>query len=199
MATWVWVLIAIAVVVVIAALVWLALSRQRSTALRRRFGPEYERTLRAHETRREAEAELEQRVERRQQFEIQPLPAAARQRYLEAWREVQAQFVDAPDASVARGHSLLRSVMGERGYPVEDFEQRVADLSVDHPVVVEHYRAANTIAERSARGEATTEELRQALQHYRALFDDLLEAPADEPLSREAAAEHTNKQERTGR
>lgn len=112
---------------------------------------------------------------------------------------MQAQFVDAPDASVASGHSLVRAVMGERGYPLEDFEQRVADLSVDHPVVVEHYRAANTIAERSARGKATTEELRQALQHYRALFDDLLEAPADEPLSREAAAEHTNTQERTGR
>ena len=108
MATWVWVLIAAAVaVVVIAALVWLVFSRQRSTALRRRFGPEYERTLRAHETRREAEAELEQRVERRQQYEIQPLAAAARQRYLEAWREVQAQFVDAPDAAVASGHSLL--------------------------------------------------------------------------------------------
>ncbi len=188
MAAWIWVVIAVGVVAVVAVAAWLAAERRRTETLRRRFGPEYDRTLEAHETRREAETELSGRVKRRQELEIRPLSDAARERYLASWRDVQGQFVDAPAAAVANAHSLVCAVMAERGYPVEDFDQRVADVSVDHPVVVEHYRAAHAVAERSARGEASTEELRQAMQHYRTLFDDLLETGAEAPLTRDEEA-----------
>ncbi len=187
MAPWIWVVIALGVIVVLAAAAWAIASRRRTDTLRRQFGPEYDVALRSHETRREAEAELSGRVKRRRRLEIRPLPDAARERYLASWRDVQGQFVDAPEAAVANAHGLVCAAMAERGYPVEDFDQRVADVSVDHPLVVEHYRAAHTTAERTARGEASTEELRQAMQHYRALFDDLLETGADAPLTREAA------------
>lgn len=122
-----------------------------------------------------------------------------RQRYLEQWHTVQTEFVDAPDGAVANGHALVRTVMQERGYPIEDFEQRVADISVDHPAVAEKYRAAAAIAERSARGEATTEELRQALQHYRDLFQNLLSD--DESAARtevEASREHPRREDASG-
>ena len=191
MPAWGWVIVAAAVVAVAALVVWMLVSRRRSESLRRRFGPEYERAVEAHETRGEAEADLSQRLERRERLEIRPLSPHSRQRYLAEWRQVQEGFVDRPDGAVAEAHRLVRDVMAERGYPIEDFDQRVADLSVDHPVVVEHYRAAQTIAGRAARGETSTEELRQALRHYRALFDDLLDGAADEPLSREAA-EHVH-------
>lgn len=198
-----WGSVAIAVgVVLVAALVlglWLVATRRRTERLRRRFGPEYERTVQQHDSRSEAEAELSDRVRRREELQIRPLAPEEREHYLEAWREVQAQFVDAPEAAVASAHSLIRSAMSERGYPVEDFEQRSADLSVDHPVLVENYRIAQATATKSARGEASTEELRQAMQHYRGLFDELLETSADAPLSREAAEEETTTKERVTR
>src|SRR3954464_1681727 len=124
MAWWVWVLIAIAVVVVIAVVVWQALARRRRGRLQEHSGPEYERTVGRADSRRDAEAELQAREERRQQFEIRPLSQAARDGYLQKWEQVQAQFVDDPRGAVADADSLIQSVMAERGYPVDDFEQR---------------------------------------------------------------------------
>ena len=125
------------------------------------------------------------REERRQQLEIRPLSQAARDRYLEGWQSVQVQFVDDPRSAVASANSLIQSVMEERGYPVEDFEQRAADISVDHPQVVENYRQGHRLAQASASGSDSTENLRQAMRNYRALFDELVEPADDEPIARE--------------
>ena len=185
MSGWVWVLIAIAVVVVLGVVVWQALARRRTERLRDRFGPEYDRTIGTAENRREAESDLAAREERRDRLEIRPLSQAARDRYVQSWQAVQAQFVDDPSVAVASADSLIQSVMAERGYPVEDFEQRAADVSVDHPQVVENYRDGHRLAEESANGDGSTESLRQAMRHYRALFEELVEADADQPLQRE--------------
>jgi type VI protein secretion system component VasK len=184
MPSWLWVLIAIVVVVVLAVVVWQALARRRTGRLQQQFGPEYDRALGSAESKRDAEAELQAREERRQQLEIRPLSGAARDRYLQSWQTVQAQFVDDPRGAVAAADSLIQSVMGERGYPVEDFDQRAADISVDHPQVVENYRHGHRLAQASADGSDSTEDLRQAMRHYRALFDELLEPATDEPTSR---------------
>lgn len=185
MPSWVWVVIAIAAVAVLAIVVWRALARRRTGQLQEQFGPEYDRTVGTAESKREAEAELQAREERRRELEIRPLPRAARDRYLEAWQGVQSQFVDDPSAAVARADELIQSVMSERGYPVEDFEQRAADVSVDHPQVVENYREGHRLAQSSANGSGSTEDLRQAMRRYRALFDELLEPAADDPTARE--------------
>ena len=182
---WVWVLIAIAVVVVLGVVVWQALARRRTERLRDRFGPEYDRTIGTAENRREAESDLAAREERRDRLEIRPLSQAARDRYVQSWQAVQAQFVDDTSVAVASADSLIQSVMAERGYPVEDFEQRAADVSVDHPQVVENYRDGHRLAEESANGDGSTESLRQAMRHYRALFEELVEVDADQPLQRE--------------
>jgi hypothetical protein len=185
MPSWVWVVIALAAVVVLAIVVWQALARRRTGQLQEQFGPEYDRTVGTAESKREAEAELQAREERRRELEIRPLPSAARYRYLEAWQGVQSQFVDDPGAAVARADELIQSVMSERGYPVEDFEQRAADVSVDHPQVVENYREGHRLAQSSANGSGSTEDLRQAMRRYRALFDELVEPAADDPTARE--------------
>jgi hypothetical protein len=185
MPAWVWVLIAVAVVAVLALVVWQALTKRRTSRLQGRFGPEYDRTIGEADSKREAEAELAAREERRRELEIRPLSEAARERYLQNWQAVQAQFVDAPRAAVASADSLIQSVMAERGYPVEDFEQRAADVSVDHPHVVENYRQGHRLAQASASGEDSTEDLRQAMRHYRALFDELVEPDADRAIERE--------------
>ena len=186
MPTWAWILIAIGVVVAALA-AFGAVTRRRTVRLRERFGPEYDRTVESRGGRREAEAELGSRVERREKLEIRPLSPEARARYQEAWLEVQARFVDDPAAAVAGADQLVGSVMSDRGYPLDDFERRAADISVDHPQVVERYRSAHGIARKNAAGQATTEDLRQAIQHYRALFDDLLEPAEDQALGRETA------------
>jgi cytoskeletal protein RodZ len=185
MPSWVWVVIALAAVVVLAIVVWQALARRRTGQLQEQFGPEYDRTVGTAESKREAEAELQAREQRRRELEIRPLPSAARYRYLEAWQGVQSQFVDDPSAAVARADELIQSVMSERGYPVEDFEQRAADVSVDHPQVVENYREGHRLAQSSANGSGSTEDLRQAMRRYRALFDELVEPAADDPTARE--------------
>ena len=185
MPSWVWVLIAIVVVAVLAVVVWQALARRRTGRLQQQFGPEYDRTLTSTDSKRDAEAELQSREERRQQLEIRPLSQAARDRYLESWQRVQAQFVDDPRSAVASADSLIQSVMAERGYPVDDFEQRAADISVDHPQVVENYRQGHRLAQASADGSDSTEDLRQAMRHYRTLFDGLVEPAADQPTRRE--------------
>jgi len=182
-------LVAILVVIVLLALLAFFAGRQRrSRKLQETFGPEYDRTVTETGDRRSAEAELQERTERREQFDIVPLEAEARARYVEAWRHTQAQFVDEPVEATREADRLITSVMRDRGYPVDDFEQRAADLSVDHPQVVDDYRAAHAIAAANDRSEASTEDLRQALVHYRSLFEDLLEdrpgdhAPTDEDL-----------------
>jgi hypothetical protein len=148
--------------------------KRRSKQLRERFGPEYDRAVERHGGEKEAEAKLAEREERRERLEIRPLESGQRERFAEEWRRVQARFVDAPQEAVRESDHLVKEVMRQRGYPIEDFERRADDISVDHPHVVENYRSAGQIAERNERGETSTEELRQALVHYRALFEELL-------------------------
>ena len=178
-------LIAIVIVVVLLLVLAFFASRQRrSRKLRDRFGPEYERTVAEAGNRRAAETQLREREERREKLRIVPLDAAARDRYVAAWHQTQARFVDEPAAATHQADELIKAVMRERGYPIDDFEQRAADISVDHPQVVDDYRAADAIAARNDRSEASTEDLRQALVHYRSLFEDLLEVgPAAPPPS----------------
>jgi FtsZ-interacting cell division protein ZipA len=175
MDAWVWVVIVIAAVVVV-ALVAAALARKRrSEALQERFGPEYDRTVDEAGGRSDAERELREREQRREQFEIQPLSDAARQRYANEWQAVQARFVDDPAGAVRDADRLVQQAMGERGYPVEDdFDRRAADLSVDHPRVVDSFREGHVLWQRYDRGEGSTEDLRQAMVHYRSLFEELL-------------------------
>jgi hypothetical protein len=186
MPTWAWILIVIAVAALAALLAVVALTRRRTARLQQRFGPEYDRTVQQR-GRRDAEAELSSRVERRERLEIRPLSSDARERYLESWTRVQKAFVDDPAGAVTSADQLIVSVMSDRGYPMDEFERRAADISVDHPQVVERYRSAHGIAQKNSDGKATTEDLRQAIKHYRALFDELLEPAADEPLRREDA------------
>jgi len=169
--------VAVAAVAVV-ALVWFMLSRRRSEQLRQRFGPEYDHTLQTEGTARRAERELEARAKRVEALHIRPLSPEDAGRFDRGWRAVQTRFVDDPKGAVAEADRLVGEVMSERGYPVGDFEQRVADVSVDHPDVVMNYRAAREIALLHSRGQASTEDLRQAMVHYRALFRDLLETEA---------------------
>jgi hypothetical protein len=189
MPVWVWVLIAVGAVLLIASAAWALVKKRRSRELQSRFGPEYDRTIERSSNKREAEAELVERQRRREQFDIRSLTASARARYAERWQQVQADFVDSPATAVTSADALVTEVMRERGYPMDDFEQRSADVSVDHPEVVESYRQGHRLAQRSANGDASTEDLRQALQHYRRLFDELLEPAADEPVARERDAD----------
>ncbi len=176
MPDWVWIVIVAVAVVLVAAGTWQIATKRRSERLRGRFGTEYDRTIeRRGGRRRVAETELAEREQRREQLQIRPLSPAARERYMTSWREVQAQFVDDPDEAIRDADALVTSVMRERGYPMENFEQRAADISVDHPDVVENYRAAHRISVASAEKQASTEDVRKAIRHYRALFEHLLE------------------------
>lgn len=175
-----WIVIAALVVLAAAALGWMYTVRQRRERLRARFGPEYDRTLRETGAPNKTDAVLAERARRVQQLQIRPIPLEQAQSFAREWRRVQAMFVDDPDGAVSAADRLVTEVMAARGYPIEDFDTRAADLSVDHPRVVENYRAARGLAERRRRGEAGTEELRQAVVNYRALFDDLLETPKEE-------------------
>jgi hypothetical protein len=159
----------------IAALIFLR--KHRTEGLRSRFGPEYARALQESGDRRQAEASLEERKKRVERFHLRVLASGDRARFMESWRRVQARFVDEPRGAVTEADQLLGDVMSTRGYPVSDFEQRTADMSVDHPRVVENYRAAHEIALRHAQGQASTEDLRQAMIHYRTLFDELVSEP----------------------
>ena len=183
MSTWVVIVIAAAVVLIVALVAWGLLKKRKTKQLQGQFGPEYERTLEAAESKKDAEAELAARRDRREQLEIHPLSSASRERYTSQWHNVQAQFVDNPGAAVASADHLIQTVMSERGYPVKDFETRAADISVDHPQVVENYRHGHRLAEKSSDGDGSTEDLRQAMRHYRALFDELLESDVDESMT----------------
>lgn len=175
MSTVIWVAVVVVAVVAIVAVGYAVLQQQRRHRLRNRFGPEYDRTVQERENRREAEQELLAREQRFSSLEIRPLDSATRAAYAKKWMEVQERFVDAPGFAVTEADHLVTSVMAERGYPTEDFEQRLSDLSVAHGRTLDHYRQAHEISSRAARKEASTEELRQAMVHYRALFEELLE------------------------
>jgi hypothetical protein len=182
MATWIWILIAIAAVVVIALLA-LGAMRRRTSMLRRRFGPEYDRTVEAREDRRAAEAELRAREKQRAQFTIKPLPEATRLRFAGEWRDVQERFVDQPSQAVAAADTLITLVMQERGYPTAQFEAQADVVSVDHPDMVENYRFGHAVWQRSQTEQTSTEDLREALLRYRSLFDELLRPDASEPAA----------------
>jgi FtsZ-interacting cell division protein ZipA len=191
------VIVILAIVAIALIVVALLLMRQRrSQQLQEGFGPEYDRTVEERGgDRREAEAELRERRERREQFEVRDLEPAARDRYADRWRTAQRRFVDEPAPAVSEADALVMEVMRDRGYPVADeFDQRAADVSVDHPQVVEHYRAAHDISGRATAGEASTEDLRQAMVHFRALFVELLGAD-DEPPRDGGAPENQNVRE----
>jgi hypothetical protein len=178
------IVLVIALIVVIGVGAWLYLQRRRTAGLRESFGPEYDRARQEHPDQRSTERALEERKERVEQLHIRALSSDERDRFAERWRSSQAQFVDDPAGATRVADALVAEIMQARGYPVGDFEQRAADVSVDHPRVVEHYRAAHASALRTDRGQADTgdtEDLRQAFVHYRALFDDLLEVEAPAP------------------
>lgn len=171
--------IIVAVIIVIIALVVFYVQRRRSERLRHHFGPEYDRAIAEGGNKRRAEAALEHRAERVKKFHLRPLPAEDKARFTEEWDRVQAHFVDAPAGAVAEADQLLGDIMASCGYPMGDFEQRAEDISVDHPVVTQNYRAAHEIAVRQAKGQASTEDLRRAMIHYRALFEDLVNEHKD--------------------
>ena len=175
MSTWLWIIIVLAAIVVAAGAAWAIVSRRRSELLREGFGPEYDRTVERAGDQRAAEEDLRERQQRRDELDLRPLAPSARAGYMDAWRGTQAAFVDDPAGAIGDADHLIQSVMRERGYPVEDFDDRASLVSVDHPDVVERYRRAHSIAESSDDGDADTEHLRQAMQDYRALFVELVE------------------------
>jgi hypothetical protein len=171
-------IIGLAVIVVAGIAAWVLFRRRRTAKLRTQFGgTEYDRAVKEGGSRRHAEAGLKERTERVDSLNIRPLAPGDRARFMESWRRVQARFVDGPGGAVTEADQLLRDVMSTRGYPVSDFEQRAADISVDHPLVLENYRTAHEIAVRQTQGQANTEDLRQAMIHYRTLFEELVGEP----------------------
>lgn len=187
-------LIIIIVAILIAIAVAVTVRRRKSEQLRRRFGPEYDRAVaEQHGDSRLAEAALADREKRVEQFPLHSLTPVDREGYALEWATVQRRFVDDPSAAIGTADRLVTRVMTDRGYPMTDFEQRAQDISVSYPAVVQNYRAAHAIVERHADGNATTEELRQAMIHYRALFDELL-VPAEpsnvHPINRRRGVAH---------
>ncbi|MBU8856726.1 MULTISPECIES: hypothetical protein [unclassified Micromonospora] len=168
------VVVIVIVVAVIAALVAVAVVASRRRALRQRFGPEYDRAVAEQDSRSAAERELRERERRHAELELTPLSPESRARYAAAWEELQVRFVDSPAETVGEADELVSSLIAERGYPTGDFSDQIAHLSVEHARTLTHYRDAHEIRQRNERGEAGTEDLRQALVHYRALFADLL-------------------------
>jgi len=169
--------LAVALVVIVAVVAWMYVRKRRSTTagLRQKFGPEYDRAVLAHGSK--AEAKLADREKRIDKLNIRDLDAMEHERYSKQWQAVQSRFVDSPKGAVAEADDLVSSVMKVRGYPVADFDQRAADISVAHPRVVENYRLAHEIALRVGKDAATTEDLRTAMIHYRSLFEELVEVP----------------------
>jgi len=165
----------IVLVAVIAVAAWFASQQRRRAQLREQFGPEYDHAVESYGERGEAEQALTARAQRVANLPIRPLSAEQSARYAEAWHTVQTRFVDDPENAIRDADRLCGDVMEARGYPVGDFEQRAADISVDHPRVVENYRAAHAVAASNERGDASTEQLRQAMVHYRTLFEDLID------------------------
>ena len=173
------IMLAGAVILTIAVLAWLYVRKRRSTTagLRQKFGPEYERAVQQQGSERKAEAKLADRQERVEKLSIRDLDPMERERFSKQWESVQSRFVDSPRGAVAEADDLVSSLMKTRGYPISDFDQRAADISVDHPRVVENYRSAHAIALHVGKNEASTEDLRTAMIHYRSLFGELVQAP----------------------
>ncbi|HEX5585786.1 MAG TPA: hypothetical protein VFZ17_00625 [Acidimicrobiia bacterium] len=179
MDTWVWIVIAIAVVIVLAIVALSAWSRSRRRGLHDRFGPEYDRSVESGESRRAAERDLRAREAEHDELELHPLSDAARERYEHEWVDLQSRFVDRPQIAVADADDLVTQVMREVGYPVDDFEAKSRLVSVDHPDVVENYRAGHAVYVKTVEGSADTEDLRRAVVSYRALFEELVRDGAD--------------------
>ena len=178
-------IIVVAIVVITAAIV-LTIKNQRSQRLRSRFGPEYHRTLEETGSKTKAEATLEKLERRVDRFDLRPLSPVVRANFVASWQKIQARFVDDPQGALIEADKLIQEIMAARGYPVADFDQRAADISVNHPLVVEHYRAGHDIALDHAKGRASTEDMRQAMIHYRTLFAELAGEPE---LTRAKAAQ----------
>jgi len=188
-------IVAIVVVVIIVAAVLVAVAAaNRRRRLRERFGPEYDRAVTEHGSRREAEAELAERERHVRELDLRPLSPGARSQYLSEWTAVQEQFVDAPQAAVTGAQTLVSAVMEDRGYPTQPYDQTLADLSVEHASTLDHFRAAHDISQNAAAGAASTEDLRQAMIHYRALFAELLGEPAPGLDARAASEQVTTTQ-----
>jgi FtsZ-interacting cell division protein ZipA len=202
MNTWVWIVIAVIAVIVVLGVVWTATRAKRTRTLQGTFGQEYDRTVERAGDRGTAERELRERQKRHDELDIRPLSPESRDRYVRQWQSTQTRFVDDPKGAVAEADALVQQVMQERGYPIEDFDRRVADISVDHPDLVEKYRTADGIARASERNEASTEDLRHSVRHYRALFAELLEVDdngvenVDDVASREEAEADSRNVER---
>jgi hypothetical protein len=195
MSEWSWILIAVLVLVVVAVVAgWWAARRRRSARLKHHFGPEYDRAVGELGEERAAEADLLAREKKRKKLDIVELTPEARQEHATAWHRVQTDFVDDPADAVGRAERLVTRVMRERGYPIDDFDQRAADISVDHPDIVENYRSAHAIYLSQHNGAIGTEQARQAFVHYRALFDRLLgsdtETQARDSQQRRHARDH---------
>jgi hypothetical protein len=169
----------VAVILVVGALAWLYVRRRRTTTagLRQRFGPEYERAVQEQGSERRAEAQLADREKRVERLKIRDLDPTERERFSGQWHSLQSRFVDDPKGAVTEADTLVSSLMQTRGYPVADFTQRAADVSVDHPRLVANYRSAHEVALRLGKGEASTEDLRTAMIHYRSLFEELVQGP----------------------
>ncbi|WP_207717703.1 LPXTG cell wall anchor domain-containing protein [Caenimonas soli] len=176
------ILIGVVVLVLLAAAGWLLMRKKESQTLEKRFGSEYNRAVEELGSRPKAEAELKARQKRVEQLHIAPLAPAEAQRFSESWRALQGRFVDNPRGVLSDADQLVRELMQKRGYPMGDFDRRAADISVDHPAVVDHYRAAHDIALRDRHGDVDTEGMRQAVIHYRALFAELLEVEEPQPV-----------------
>lgn len=174
------VMVVVAVLVLLAAAVLLVMRNRKSAALQKKFGSEYNRAVLVHGSERKAEAKLVNRERRVERLTIRDIDAFEHERFARQWEDVQARFVDSPKGAVLEADDLICAVLKTRGYPVADFDQRAADLSVDHPKVVANYRAAHETAVRTGRMEATTDELRVAMIYYRALYEELMlpSAPA---------------------
>ena len=170
--------LALAVLIIVGIGVWLFISQRRTERLRTQFGSaEYARAVKEGGGQRKAEAVLDERADRVESLYIRELAQGDRTRFVHSWARVQARFVDSPGGAVTDADQLLGDVMSTRGYPVGDFEQRAADISVDHPLVLENYRAAHKSALLQRQGKASTEDLRHAMIHYRTLFEELVREP----------------------
>jgi hypothetical protein len=172
--------VAVAIVVVVAAV--LIARKRRSEHLKQQFGPEYDRTVQQHGDARHAEPILIAREKRVEKFSLRPLSPTDRERYASEWASVQRRFVDDPSMAVTQAEKLVTSVMAARGYPMGDFEQNAADISVNYPTVVQNYRSAREITLRHAQGQSSTEDLRQSMVYFRSLFDELLDSPRTEKI-----------------
>jgi len=188
MSAWLTIVLIIIVLVIVAAILF-AVRASRRKQLQKTFGPEYDRVVADADSRTEAERELRDREKRHAELELKPLSAESKAKYSVAWEEVQIQFVDAPETAVSTADELTTRLIAERGYPTGGYDDQLATLSVEHARTLEHYRDAHAISERSKGGEASTEDLRQALVHYRALFADLL---GENPVRSEGAVTPTS-------